>query len=128
MDDTAEPVAVHLLIGLACLLCKVDRLGTPDLYPVPGSPVFCGGCGSLMVLDADADDQPVLRRARALEREQLLRRPDVQRIRDAYALDQVEARLRRVSDKPKVVKNVTGRRARVRSGDVVRLDFRGPEA
>lgn len=102
-------------------------MGTPDEFPDVGSPVFCGLCGSLQLLDVGDDGAPELRRARPLERERLLRRHDVRTVRDAYQLDQIEARLPRASEKA-MVKDVGGGVEKVRSGETVRFEFKGPDA
>lgn len=83
-----------------------------------------------MVLDVDDPPDglvPELRRPRLLERDTLLKRPDVAAVRDAWNLDQLEARVSSQAEKAKV-KDVTGRKARVKSGEQVRLEYRGPDA
>lgn len=83
-----------------------------------------------MVLDDRGDPDelvPELRRPRLLERDHLLKRADVSAIRDAWNLDQLEARVASQAEKSKV-KNVTGQRARVKSGQQVRLEWKGPDA
>jgi hypothetical protein len=129
MGSPDRPVAVHTIFG-ACIYCKVEVLGTPDNPPALESPVFCGGCGGIMVIDTELlDDEwvPVFRRPHLLERDRLLKRPDVAAIRDAWNLDQLEARVASQSEKSKV-KNVTGQRARVKSGQQVKLEWKGPDA
>jgi hypothetical protein len=83
-----------------------------------------------MVLEAELlDDEwvPHFRRPRLLERDALLKRPDVAAIRDAWNLDQLEARVSSQSEKAKV-KDVTGRKVRTRSGEKVKLEWKGPDA
>ena len=87
-----------------------------------------------MVLDGEecpgellpGDLLPVLRRPRLLERDQLMKRPDVAAVRDAWNLDQLEAHVSSQAEKGKV-KNVTGRRHRTKSGETVRLEYHGPD-
>lgn len=124
-----EPLAVYLVIG-QCRFCECDRLATPDRIPIPGSPVICGSCCGLMIVKAerlDGEWVPCLEKPGAIEGRMLLKRRDVQRIRDTWRLEQIEASLARHTEKPKV-KNVTGRKVRTRSGDQVRLELRGPDA
>lgn len=83
-----------------------------------------------MVLDDKGDPDelvPELRRPHLLERDRLLKRPDVAAVRDAWNLDQLEARVASTSEKAKV-KNVTGQRHRTKSGEQVRLEWKGPAA
>lgn len=83
-----------------------------------------------MVLEAellDGEWVPHLRRPHLLERDRLLKRPDVAAIRDGWNLDQLEARVASQSEKAKV-KNVTGQRSRVKSGQKVKLEWKGPDA
>jgi hypothetical protein len=82
-----------------------------------------------MVLAAELEDGewvPRLRRVRAVEREQLLRRDDVRAYRDAYALDQVEARLPRESEKSKV-KEIGKGPVRIKTGDRLKMQGFGPD-
>lgn len=86
-----------------------------------------------MVLDVDVtlvdivELIPELRRPQRLERDHLLKRPDVAAVRDAWNIDQLEHRVASQAEKAKV-KNVTGRRVRVKSGEQVKLEWKGPAA
>jgi hypothetical protein len=128
--DADRGLELHLLRSFACLFCACDRVATPDPEPTIGSPVFCGQCGALMVLDdaGDPDElRPELRRVRTSEREELLRLPAVRAVRDAYALDDVERRMRRVSSKDKSKPSAPRVGAKARLGRN-RLEARGPDA
>lgn len=122
-----DPIAVYLVFG-QCIFCECDRLATPDQIPVEGSPILCGSCCGLMTLEAellDGEWVPRLVKPGAAQGVELLKRRDVQRIRDTWRLEQIEAAMPRRKSK---VKNVTGRKVRTRSGDQVRLELRGPDA
>lgn len=112
----------------ACLFCSLEVLGVYDDPPVPGSVAVCGGCAGLHVLDAEELDGqwvPRLRRPAPAELLELLKRPELREIRDAYALDQIEASMRRSSRKPpKPSPPRTGGRVRLGAN---RLEAHGPD-
>lgn len=127
MGDADRGVELHALAGLGrCVHCGLDRFATLDEEPTVGSVVFCGGCASLTTLQAFDDGRPHLATPNAAERLELLKRPDVQRVRDAYQLDQMEARMTRSSQKHKRPSAPrTGSKVRIGQN---RLEARGPDA
>jgi hypothetical protein len=110
-------------------VCELEgRLATPDDPPAPGSPAVCGGCASFHLLEPellDGEWVPRLRRPRAPELLELLGRPELRAIRDAYALDQMEGRMRAAAAKPKPSPPRTAGRVRLGPN---RLEARGPGA
>lgn len=131
----SSPTELHLLRGLGpCLYCGMhhdDTLGTPDDPPAIGSLVFCGACAGVHELTANLEEsprfgEPQLSKPSLARRLELLKRPDVQAIRDAFQLDQMESRMRASSTKPP--KPSPPRTAGpVRLG-ANRLEARGPNA
>ena len=97
-----------------CVFCGFGSLGAVREPIEHGTPVVCGGCGGLMVVDVvDVDDVPMarLRKPASLEGAELHRDPDVRRFLDAFAIETVERAAEGVR-KSKVKGKV-----RLRSGD-----------
>jgi len=128
--DADRGVELHTLAGVGiCLYCGLNVLATPDDPPGAGSVVFCGGCAGLHLLAESRlfPGKPMVVKPAPAELLELLRRPDVRAVRDAYQLDQMEARMSRSSTKDKSKPSAPRTGGKVRLGQN-RLEARGPDA
>ena len=130
MADADRGVELYTIAGVGdCLYCGLNVLGTPDNPPEVGSVVFCGGCAGIHLLDVVEmldDLVPCIEKPTPAERLELLKRPDVQAVRDAYQLDQMEARMSRASRKDRRP-SAPRTAGKVRPG-LNRLEAKGPDA
>lgn len=114
---------------LLCLYCSTPSLGSPDDPVELGSPIICGACCGLHVLDVETTDTepiPWLRKPTRQERHDLTERADVKAFLEAYQADQIQSRLGRAGRKIKDL-GMGGLKG-VKHGDRVRMTAKGPDA
>ena len=116
----------------SCLYCGCDQFGSPSEPVGIGAFVICGNCCALHVVDAEVVSveggatwgEPYLRKLTRLERHEASQDAGVKAFLDAYQLVQMEQRIGAGAEKRKPA----GAGQRVRSGDIVRLEAKGPDA
>lgn len=101
-----------------CVYCGCDQLTSPDGEDLTiESYVICGKCCAVHRLEV-VDGTPILRRLWAHEKEPARLDPGVKAFRDAFQVDQLEARMTRPKDKNKTV---------VQHGRRLKFEGYGPE-